>query len=165
MYQTLAHMEQEFNKVNPIVSKQSLDYLKCKRSEVLNFDEMKIKEKIVFNSHTNEIIGLEEVACTTDVIATELKTMLSDYNIPSSNDDRGRQKPTVAKYILLFMFILWDYESNLMKTVVAGFSIGSSSGEGLRNTIRFVIRALASRQFIVNQVTCDGATDNVSVMK
>ena len=31
-----------------------------KRSGVLKFDEMKVKEKIVFNPHTHEIIGFED---------------------------------------------------------------------------------------------------------
>ena len=52
-----------------------------------------------------------------------------------------------------------------MKRVVAQYSIGKLSGEELCNKVQFAICSLASRGFIVNQVTCDGATENVSVMK
>ena len=136
----------------------------------IKLDEMTIKEKIFFNPRTNEIIGLEEGACNTDAIVTELEIVLSNYSsdgTPSNNDndDASRKKPSVAKHILLFMFILWDRENNPMKRVVARFSIGKSSGEELCNKIRFVICALVSRGFIVNQMTCDGATENVSAMK
>ena len=44
--------------------------MKWKRPGVLKFDEMKIKEKIVFNPHTNESIGFEDGVCNTDVITT-----------------------------------------------------------------------------------------------
>ena len=38
--------------------------MKWKRSGVLKFDEMKIKEKIVFNPRTNKIIGFEDGVVT-----------------------------------------------------------------------------------------------------
>ena len=99
------------------------------------------------------------------MITTELATILSNNTAPSLKGYKNRQTPTVAKYILVFMFILWDRGSNLMKRVVARFSVGSSTGEELCNKIRFVIRALSSREFIVNQVTFYGATENVSTIK
>ena len=104
------------------------------------------------------------------MITTELESVLSNHSsdgTPSNNDndDASRKNPSVANHILVFMCILWDRENNPMKRVVAQYSIGKSSDEELCNKFRFVIRALASRGFIVSQVTCDGATENVSAMK
>lgn len=165
MHETLVDMENDFKKSNPIDLDQSIEHMKWKRSGALKFDEIKIKEKIVFNPHTNEIIGFEDGVFNIDVITTELAAILSNNTAPSLKGEKNRQKPTVAKYILVFMFIPWDHDSNPMKIVVARFSVGSSTSEELCNKIRFVIRALSFREFIVNQVTCDGATENVSVMR
>ena len=123
MFQTIADMEHDFDKLFPSPLGQSLDCYKWKWSGVLKFDEMKIKEKIVFNMHTNEIIGFEGSVCNTGVIATELESMLSYYSWsvePSKNDiqDTSRKRPCIAKHILVFMFILWDKESSPMKRVV-----------------------------------------------
>ena len=125
---------------------------------------MKIKEKIIFNPHTNEIIGFEEGAFNTDIVKTELAGIIDECaQIEQTNDNRA--KPSVAKHILLFMFIRWDKEGNPMKRVVARYSVGKSTGEDIMNKIRNVIRALASRGFIINQIASDGATENVSAMK
>ena len=63
------------------------------------------------------------------------------------------------------MFVRWDKEGASFKRVLVRFSVGKSSGETLMNTVRKVIRALASRGFVVNQIASDGATENVSAMK
>ena len=59
LHQTLADMQHDFDKTNNFTEKYGL-YIMWKRSGVLKFDEMKVKEKIVFNSHTHEIIGFED---------------------------------------------------------------------------------------------------------
>ena len=77
MHQTLADMQHDFHK-NHGVSKRSFELSKWKRSGVLKFDEMKIKEKIVSNPRTNEIIGFEEGAFNTDIVKTELANIINN---------------------------------------------------------------------------------------
>ena len=164
MHQTLADMQHDFDKYY-LPSSLSSQISQWKRSGLLKFDEMKIKEKIVFNPFTKEIIGFEEGACNTDVIKAELMGIINcDAEIDTS-ENIEREKPSVAKHILLFMFIRWDKEGSSMKRVVARYSVDKSTGEDLCNKIRNIIRALAARGFIVNQVASDGATENVSAMK
>ena len=73
---------------------------------MLKFDEVKIKEKVVYNFHTNEIICFEGNACNTDVMKVELADILGDGNEQPGNSDgeedtSGRDKPTLAKHIPL----------------------------------------------------------------
>ena len=67
----------------------------------------------------------------------ELKSLLIDDNKLSENDspddEYSRERPTIAKHILVFMFILWDQKYNPMKRVVACCSVDKSRGEELCN--------------------------------
>ena len=173
LHQTLIDMQHDFKKQHPTPS-ESQDQDKWLRCGVLKFDEMKIKEKIVFNFHTNEIIGFEGDAWNTDVIKTELADILDENDNNEDALDRtcdredifdSREKPKLAKHILVFMFILWERNANPMKRVVTGYSVGKSTGEDLMVKIKYVMNGLASRGFIVNQIASDGATENVSAMK
>ncbi len=92
-----------------------------------------------------------------DVAKAEMSSIINDVN-KNEQADKLREIPSVAKHILLFMFIRWNKEGASFKTVVARFSVGKSSGETLMNIVRKVIRALASRGFVVNQIASDGAT-------
>ena len=98
------------------------------------------------------------------MVKAEMSSIINDVNT-NEQADKPREIPSVAKHILLCMFIRWNKEGASFKTVVARFSVGKSSGETLMNTVRKVIRALASRGFVVNQIASDGATENVSAMK
>lgn len=61
---------------------------------------MKVKEKIIFNPHTNKIVGFEEGDYNTDVISIELASIIGNgTNIDES--DNSRDKPSVAKQILI----------------------------------------------------------------
>ena len=119
---------------------------------------MKIKEKIVYNPHTHEIIGFEEGGLNPDVL---LKEFQSIGNITEEHKD----KPSIANHILLFMFRRWDSKGNAFKRSVARYSVRNSNGESLKRKIRDIIDALSIRGFIVNQIASDGATENVSCMK
>ena len=100
-----------------------------------------------------------------DVVASELSSMINGEETEGEESYKIRSKPTVAKHILLLMLIRWDREGTPMKNVVARYSVEKSSGENLLITIRNIIRALASYGFIVNQIACDGATENVLAIK
>lgn len=61
LHQTLADMEHDFDKTNKFTEKYRL-YIMWKRSGVSKFDEMKAKEKIVFNHiHMNSLVLRVEV--------------------------------------------------------------------------------------------------------
>ena len=166
LHETLADMGHDFETQHTNSTIPS-DHEKWLRSGVLKFDEMKIKEKIVYNFHTHEIIGFEGDAYNTDVMKVELADILDDEpgDSDGEEDASGRDKPTLAKHMLVFMFILWERNGNPMKRVVARYSVGKSSGEDLMTKIKCVMNGLAARGFIVNQIACDGATENVSAMK
>lgn len=152
MHETMKSMEEDFKQ--HFKDKEIVDW---DRMGVLKFDEMKIKEKMVFNTHTNEIIGFTDPTLTVDVLKVELENM--DKEVQEGGE---RKKPEIAKNILVFMFERWDGEP--MKRVVARYSVGKANGEFLHNTILHVVCGLASRGFLVNQITSDGATENVSAL-
>ena len=81
-----------------------------------------------------------------DVVASELSSMINGEETEGEESYKIRSKPTVAKHILLLMFIRWDREGTPMKNVVARYSVEKSSGENLLITIRNVIRARFSNQ-------------------
>jgi hypothetical protein len=175
MHQTLDDMENDFIQDNIEDEGSTCDW--WRRKGVLKFDEMKIKEKICYNPHTHEIIGFEEGAVESDVIKKEIDSLLASMVVdtaskdeakgkkPTVKEDEERKIPSTAKHILVFMFILWDRRGSPMKRVIARYSVGSSNGEDLYTKINVVIRGIAARGFIVNQIASDGATENVSAMK
>ena len=167
MHETIRDMESDFN-AQKSTSSTDLVNAVWRRKGVLKFDEMKIKEKVAFNPHTNEIIGFDS-KLKDDVLEKEIKTEIEDLckdtTTTTSEISSRSKKPNLAKQILVFMFILWDSKGNPMKRVVARYSVGKSNGEVLCQIIEHVICGLAMRGFIVNQVTSDGATENVSAMK
>lgn len=162
LYETLDDMKQSLDlllKTEHTNSSQERKDWACKG--VLKFDEMKVKEKIVFNQHTNEIIGFVDGGIDVDVLKKEMIDM-------SNDETAGKNKknlPPIAKHFLLFMFCRWDNVGNPMKRSVARYSVSNSTGEGLARKIIPIITALFTRGFIVNQVTFDGASENVSAMK
>ena len=70
MHETIRDMEEDFKKQNSTATDQVNADLR--RMGVLKFDEMKIKEKFVFNPHTNEIMGFAS-GLTMDVLEKEIK--------------------------------------------------------------------------------------------
>ena len=132
-----------------------------RRTGILKFDEMSIKEKIVYNRHTNEIIGFVEGGLDEDVLQSEFDALATSGE--DENND-GDTLPSIAKHILVFILRLWDSKGNSLKICVARYSVSSSNGEDLKRKISEVIWALPARGFIVNQVASDGATENVSAM-
>ena len=82
----------------------SQQVIQWKRYGVLKFDEMKIKDKVIYNPHTNEIIGFEDGACNKDVMTTKLANIIGGDTDKDESDD-SRDKPSIAKHILISMFI------------------------------------------------------------
>ena len=132
------------------------------RMVVLKFDEMKKKGKLTFNNHTNEIVDFEEGSTTADVLEQELKALVGDLE-----NEEEKEMPTlpVAQYFLLFMIRRWDSNGPCLKRSIARYLITSSSGEWLKGIIMNLIPHLSLRGFIVVQIACDGASENVSAMK
>ena len=51
------------------------------------------------------MIGFEEGVCKTDVISTELASIINNEAGVDEECDSSRLKPSVTNYILIFMFI------------------------------------------------------------
>ena len=143
MHETIRDMEEDFKKQNSTATDQVNADLR--RMGVLKFDEMKIKEKVVFNPYTNEIMGFAS-GLTMDVLEKEIKVEIDalSKDTDTASEPSSRFKPEVAKQILVFMFILWDSKRNPIKRVVARYSVGKSNGEVLCQIVEHVICGLVS---------------------
>lgn len=159
LHATVADMENELETYLKTVPEEFREW---SQKVILKFDKMKVREKILMNFHTNEIVGFEYGASSEDVLKMDLDALATRLE---NDDEQKPWRPPVATHILLFMFCRWDAEGPLLKRSVARFSVTNSTGEYLVRHIHRIIAYLYARGFIVNQVASDGATENVSAMK
>ncbi|GFH62224.1 hypothetical protein CTEN210_18700 [Chaetoceros tenuissimus] len=135
----------------------------------LSFDEFKIKEKLIQNAHTLEIIGFTEQMNDINVLVKELEEQTEQTTSNETNNltpnKRDNNTPKRASHMLIFMMIRWDDQGDPFKRVVARYAVKGSKGESLVRKVKHVIRALATRDLIVNNVTSDGASENMSCFK
>ena len=137
-----------------------------KRSGILKWDKMKVKEKIVYNPRTHEIVGFVEGAVEEDVILKSFNDFINSGETNENEDVKSIDKrPAVAQHILVFMFVLWDSKGDDSKQIVACYSVAKSNDEDLVRKILNIIAGLGKRGFIVNQVASDGASENISALK
>lgn len=115
---------------------------KSKRFIALLLDEMKVKEGLVFNKHTGEIIGY---------------TSLGDINDDLLRLEQEGERPLVAKYILALMVcgILFKLEFPY-----AHFATRGATGDLLFPMVWEAVRRLEARELKVMCVTADGASPN-----
>lgn len=115
-----------------------------KRYVALLIDEMKVKEGLVFNKHTGEIIGF---------------TSLGDINddlLRLEQECQG-ERPLIAKYILVVMVRGITFK---LEFPYAHFGTRGATGDLLFPMIWEAIRRLEARELKVICVTADGASPN-----
>lgn len=135
---------------------------------------MSVKNKLVFNAHTLELVGYVGGAINNDVISTEFSKFaqgqteaeIQEENKPTSEKGNdNNQLPVTAEHLLLFIFSTWDRQQPVIKRAVARHAVGAkSTGTELLVKIEQVVCALYTRGFLVNQVCSDGASENVSAL-
>ena len=167
LHETLRQMEHEFNNRLKDVDCMNPRHGEWMGSGVLKFDEMKVKEKLVFNPHTMELVGFVGGAVGDDVVTEEFRRLSQQHNEDESKDGGvGNQRPATAEHLLLFIFTSWDKQQPLIKRAVARYAVGGkSTGSDLVQKIDRIICALFARGFIVNQICSDGASENVAALK
>lgn len=122
------------------------------RSGVLKFDEMKVKEKLVFNPHTMELVGFVGGTVGDDVVTEEFWRLSQYHNEDDRNDDGSdNQRLDTEEHLLMFIFTGWDKQQPLIKRAVVRYTVGAkSTGSDLLQKIGKIIWALFARGFIVN---------------
>lgn len=113
-----------------------------KRFVALLLDEMKVREGLVFNKHSGEIIGF---------------TSLGDINNDLLHLEQEGERPLIAQYILVLMVrgILFKLEFPY-----AHFATRGATGDLLFPMIWEAIRRLEARELKVICITADGASPN-----
>ena len=113
-----------------------------RRFIALLMDEMKVKEGLVYNKYSGEIIGF---------------TNLGDINDQLLQIEQGGEQPTVAKHVLVLMVrgIMFKLEFPL-----AHFGTRDAAGDILFPIVWEAIRRLEARELKVLCITADGASPN-----
>ena len=112
----------------------------------LIFDEVKIKEDLVFNKHTGELIGFTNIG--------ELNECLFKFEQAC----RGEiEQPQLATHMLVFMVsgLLSDLQFPYVQ-----FPTDSITADQLYSLVWECVRHLEAIEFKVLAITCDGASPN-----
>ena len=113
---------------------------------VVVFDEMKVKEGIVYNKHTCEVTGFVNVGDVNNELLAFEREVLEEETVPH-----------IATYILVFMvrglFIPLNFAYAQYPTV-------SATADLLYPLVWDVVRSLECADFKVIGVTCDKASAN-----
>ena len=117
----------------------------------LIFDEVKLKEDLVYDKHSGEMIGFINVGDVNNCLAAFQRESVSDS-----------QKPQLATHMLVFM--VCGIVSNL-KFAYAQFPCSSLTADQLYSLVWGCIRRLEGIGFKVLATTCDGASCNRKFMK
>ena len=116
------------------------------------FDEMKIKEGIVYEKHTNEVLGFVNLG--------QITNQLLEFERVCNN--QSEQMPPLAKHINCFMvrgiFININFP-------YAQFTTDSVSADVLYPTVWEGIKRLESLGLKVLFITCDGVSANRKFFK
>ena len=117
----------------------------------LVFDEVKVKEDLVYDKHSAELLGFVKIG--------DINDHLSKFK---ENDSTHIAKPHLATHILTFM--VSGILSNLEFPYVS-FPCTSVSGDELYSLVWGCIRRLESCGLKVIALTCDGASANRKFFK
>ena len=122
-----------------------------KRHVCLVFDEVKVKEDLVYEKHSGELIGFVNIG--------EINNQLLEYEQSCLSDE---PEPQLASHMLVFMVrgILSD-----LKFPYAQFSCTTITGDQLYSLVWGCIRRLEAAGFKVLATTCDGASPNRKFFK
>ena len=119
----------------------------------LVFDEVKIKEDLVFDKHSLELVGFVQIG--------DINTHLSKFE-SCSMPQKTPVAPQLATHMLSFMVsgIMTD-----LQFPYVSFPCSTISGDQLYSMVWGCIRRLETCGFKVLAVTCDGASSNRTFMK
>ena len=144
MHATLGETEHEFGQKKTSVKSINLRHGEWMDLDVLKFDEMKVKEKLIFNPHKMELVGFVGGAINNDVINEEFRWLSQQHNEDKGKDDNGcvgsdNQQHDTAKHLLLFISTSWDKKQHLIKRAVARYAVGAkSTGSDLAEKLRIL---------------------------
>ena len=117
----------------------------------LVFDEIKVKEDLVYDKHSASLLGFVKIG--------EVNDHLSKFEENASSDT---PKPNLATHVLTFM--VSGILSNLEFPYVS-FPCSSVSGDQLYSLVWGCVRRLEACGFKVVALTCDGASANRKFLK
>ena len=130
--------------------------LEWQKYVVVVFDEVKIKEDLVYDKHTSQIIGFVNLGNAND----QLNSLTCTGN--ATHSSVGADSSIVADHMLVFMVrgLLTDLEFPY-----AQFATRASSATELFPIVWEVVRNLESCSLKVLAITCDGASQNRKFFK
>lgn len=118
----------------------------CKKLVALLFDEVKIKEDLVYNKHTGEVIGFVDI--------TDINQHLSAYEQSCSEESC---KPKLATHMLVFMV---RGICSKLEYPYAQFPVSTASGDILHPIVWECVEHLEMIGLKVLSFVCDGASCN-----
>lgn len=122
------------------------------RHVCLVFDEVKIKEDLVYHKHTGELIGFTNIGDINEQLSAFEKACMSD----------SPPQPQLATHMLVFMVsgILSD-----LQFPYAQFPTTSITADQLYSLVWGCVRRIEAAGLKVLAVTCDGASPNRNLFK
>ena len=124
---------------------------KTKQYVCLIFDEVKVKENLVYDKHSGEMIGFTDIG--------DINNCLEEFR---RDCEENRQKPQLATHMLVFMV------SGIVSKLnypYAQFPCTSLSADHLYSLVWGCVRRLEGIGFKVLATTCDGASCNRKFFK
>ena len=126
----------------------------------LKFDACHVADKVIYNAHTNSIVGFAHDAFDIDVLLEELGSE-SNTDEDDQNDTKTEKHGEHAKQYIIFMITTWEKNMKATKHVVARYACGDGiSSNFILNCVSKITVALYRYGLIVNNVVGDGATEN-----
>ena len=119
----------------------------CQKFVCLVFDEVKIKEDLVYDKHSGEVVGFVNVG--------DVNNQLLQFEREWTSKSNGQ--PPLATHMLTFMVrgLLSDLEFPYTQ-----FASSSMSGDQLYSLVWGCVRRLEACGFKVIALTCDGGSPN-----
>ena len=123
-------------------------------SGTLAFDSKKIKEKVVFDEHTGEIVGFSQDFFEQNIIFDEIKKFSSDNGDDGDDDDapdaasnnaalddqEAEEGPNLIEHYLVFIFTTWEKSRRRkIQFVAARYGLKSIDTEFLYRKIEGIV--------------------------
>lgn len=125
------------------------------RCVTISCDAMTHKSGLIFNTHTNQLVGFDE-----NVIHSAFSALNNEC------EDNASDRPELSKEFLVFIMQTWDNNKRAVKHVVARYGVSNKiRADYLVGKMNEVIVATYTFGFIVNNITGDGASENWSCFK
>lgn len=143
------------------VKKMSDDEKEWARCVSVSCDAMTHKSGLIFNSHTNQLVGFSDNGFDENVIHSAFSALNN-----AESEDNANDRPELSKEFLVFIMQTWDNNNRAVKHVVARYGVSNKiRADYLVGKMNEVIVAAYTFGFIVNNITGDGASENRSCFK